>query len=66
MGQKLIPEHAGTVSALLMGFGWGIGGLFLPVVGALSEVYGLQTILIYTVLLTAPGCLLSFLLPSER
>jgi hypothetical protein len=64
MAQRLIPEAASTVAALMMGFAWGVSGFVLPSVGFLSDVFGLQTILLCVVLLTAPGVLPAFLLPS--
>lgn len=66
MAQKLVRRGASTVSALMMGFAWGVGGLFVPLVGWLSDAYGLQLILNSLVLLTAPGFLLVFGLPSHN
>jgi len=34
-----------------MGFAWGVSGFILPSVGILSDVFGLQTILLCVVLL---------------
>ena len=65
MAQRLIPESASTVSALMMGFAWGIGGFIIPLVGILSDIFGLHTILLWFVLLTSPGFLPAFLLPSR-
>lgn len=49
MAQKLVPEASGTVSALMMGFAWGMAGLFVPVAGLLSEYFGLQiTLMVYS------------------
>src|SRR5690606_28498423 len=45
MAQRLVPEGAGTISALMMGFAWGVGGLFVPLVGSLSDLYGLPQML---------------------
>ena len=66
MAQELIPEAASTVSALMMGFAWGVSGFVLPSVGIFSDIFGLQTVLLCVVLLTSPGVLLSFLLPSAQ
>ena len=66
MAQRLIPEAASTVSALMMGFAWGISGFIIPLVGTLSDVFGLHTILVWLVVLTSPGFLLAFFLPSSR
>lgn len=37
MGQELVPRHASTVSGLVMGAAWGIGGLAATAVGALAD-----------------------------
>jgi FSR family fosmidomycin resistance protein-like MFS transporter len=65
MAQKLVPEGASTVSALMMGFAWGMGGLIVPVVGILSDVFGLQSTMTGIVVLALPGFLLSIALPRQ-
>ena len=65
MAQKLVPRGVSTVSALVMGFAWGVGGLFLPLVGIFGDFFGLQITLTALVLLMLPGFLLSFALPSQ-
>jgi len=43
MAQELAPEQAGTVSALMMGFGWGMAGLiFIPLTGWVSDLLSMQ------------------------
>ncbi len=37
MAQRLAPRHASTVSGLVMGFAWGIGGLSTTGLGALAD-----------------------------
>jgi len=41
LGQELLPELAGTVSALMMGFAWGIGGSVAIAMGALADRLGI-------------------------
>jgi MFS transporter, FSR family, fosmidomycin resistance protein len=65
MAQKLAPRGASTVSALMMGFAWGTGGMLLPVVGALADRIGLHLALTILVTVTVPGFLLSLLLDSR-
>ena len=64
MAQQLVPEGVSTVSAFLMGFAWGVGGLLIPGVGFLSEVIGLQLSLTGISLLGVVGVLISMALPS--
>lgn len=66
MAQQLVPWGAGTVSSLMMGFAWGVGGLFVPLAGILGDVVGLHTTLVWLVLLTSPAILLTFGLPSRK
>lgn len=66
MAQRLIPEAASTVAALMMGFAWGISGFVIPLIGGFGDVFGLHTVLVWFVALTAPGFLLAFWLPSHR
>jgi FSR family fosmidomycin resistance protein-like MFS transporter len=37
MGQEFVPRHASTVSGLIMGVAWGIGGLGATALGALAD-----------------------------
>ena len=40
MAQELAPSQAGTVSALMMGFSWGMAGMvFIPLVGYASRYF---------------------------
>jgi MFS transporter, FSR family, fosmidomycin resistance protein len=66
MAQKIAPRGASTVSALMMGFAWGTGGMLLPVVGALADRVGLHLALMVLVTVTLPGFLLSLLLEPRR
>ena len=65
MAQRLVPEARGTVSALMMGFAWGVGGMFVPLVGFFGDIFGLQAVLVAGVSLTTPGFLLTFALPAH-
>ncbi len=44
-GQMLAPVSAATVSSLMMGFGWGTGGLSVPVVGMIADRVGIEATL---------------------
>ena len=41
-GQALAPVSAATVSSLMMGFAWGMGGFSVPIVGAFADRYGIE------------------------
>ena len=44
-GQALAPVSAATVSSIMMGFGWGTGGLSVPFVGMIADRIGIETTL---------------------
>jgi FSR family fosmidomycin resistance protein-like MFS transporter len=48
--QELAPSHVNIASAITMGFGWGIGGLLVSLVGWLADLWGLSTSLNWTIL----------------
>ena len=64
MAQQIVQEATSTISALLMGFAWGVGGLLLPVVGFVSQTVGLQLAMTAIVLSAVPGFVLALKLPS--
>ena len=38
--QELAPEQAGMASAIVMGVGWGVGGLLVSLVGVAADLWG--------------------------
>lgn len=44
-GQTLAPVSAATVSSLMMGFAWGMGGLTVPIVGLVADQVGIAATL---------------------
>ncbi|NIO03535.1 MAG: MFS transporter [Proteobacteria bacterium] len=42
MAQETAPERGATMSALIMGFSWGMAGLVLMGVGAFADVFGMK------------------------
>ena len=42
MGQSIVPHAIGTVSSLMMGFGWGVGGMLVPLAGYLADLTSIQ------------------------
>lgn len=67
MGQQLAPQQAGTVSALMMGFAWGMAGfLFIPMIGKVSEFTGLHNALLSLCIFPVIGFFLTLAYPKER
>ncbi|HYM10330.1 MAG TPA: MFS transporter, partial [Bryobacterales bacterium] len=67
MAQDLVPSQAGTVSALMMGFAWGMAGLvIIPLFGWAADHVGLGAAMRAIVLLPLAGFVLAVLLPEDR
>lgn len=67
MAQELVPTQAGTASALVMGFGWGMAGItFIPMIGWLADRVGLELVLWGVILLPLAGFLLALKLPDHK
>lgn len=67
MAQELVPGQSGTVSALMMGFAWGMAGLVvIPLFGWSADHLGLHRSLWGVVLLPLLGFCLAVLLPRDH
>jgi FSR family fosmidomycin resistance protein-like MFS transporter len=57
-GQMIAPISAATVSSLMMGFGWGMGGFSVPFVGMMADRIGIERALVVMAFtpLVAAGC----------
>lgn len=51
-GQELVPGKTGTISGLFFGFGFGIAGIGAAAIGALADVYNIETV--YAILAFLP------------
>ncbi len=60
----IAPVATGTVSSLMMGVAWGIGGMAVPLVGLGGDAIGLAPSLRILALLPALGGLLTLALPA--
>jgi MFS transporter, FSR family, fosmidomycin resistance protein len=66
MAQRLVPGGASTVSALVMGFAWGLGAMLTPIVGKLSEGFGLTKALLIVALWPLVSALLFWRFPKDE
>jgi len=64
-GQALAPVSAATVSSLMMGFAWGMGGFSVPLVGALADRYGIERTLLGLAIIPSIAALLTIWLPRR-
>jgi FSR family fosmidomycin resistance protein-like MFS transporter len=66
MAQRIVPSKAGTVTALMMGFAWGMVGItFIPFIGWLADRVGLEAVLWGVVSTPLLGFLLALRLPGD-
>jgi len=66
MGQDLFPRQAGTISSLMMGMGWGIGGLCVTPLGAVAERIGVEAALNGLIFVTLAGLAAALFIPAGR
>ena len=64
-GQQLAPVSAATVSSLMMGFAWGMGGFSVPLVGAFADRFGIERTLVGLAIVPLFGAALSLWLPKR-
>ena len=63
----MAPTHAGTVSALMMGFAWGTAGMiFIPLTGWVSDVFSMQTAFAGLIAFPLIGFVLALQLPKHH
>ena len=65
LAQSWVPKHRSTVSALLMGFAWGLGGMLAPLFGGVADIYGLGPSLAAVGGLPLLGAMLAWALPGR-
>jgi FSR family fosmidomycin resistance protein-like MFS transporter len=64
-GQALAPVSAATVSSLMMGFAWGMGGFSVPLVGAVADRYGIESTLVGLSLVPLSAAAIAMMLPAR-
>jgi FSR family fosmidomycin resistance protein-like MFS transporter len=62
--QALAPVSAATVSSIMMGFGWGTGGLSVPIVGMIADRVGIEPTLSGLALVPLVAAVCALPLPS--
>jgi FSR family fosmidomycin resistance protein-like MFS transporter len=60
------PVAAGTVSSLMLGVAWGIGGLVVPLIGVLGDRVGLQSALLLVAVLPSAAAVLTLRVQGHR
>ena len=64
--QTIAPISAATVSSLMMGFAWGIGGLAAPLVGMTADRIGIERTLMLMSFMPVVAAALALPLPASH
>ena len=65
-GQSIAPVSAATVSSLMMGFAWGMGGICVPFVGMAADRIGIESTLMLASALPLVAAALALPLPAGK
>ena len=66
MAQETVPGRGGTMSALIMGFAWGMAGLGVFGTGILADIFGMEQAMGFLLYLPAMALVLAFFLPGKN
>jgi FSR family fosmidomycin resistance protein-like MFS transporter len=66
MAQTLAPKGRSMVASLMMGFAYGLGGVFAPVVGWLADTFAVQTVLTFIAFIPLLGIPIIARFPRTR
>ena len=66
LAQELVPSQATLMSSIMMGFGWGIAGLFMTPIGAIADAIGLYWTLTIVSCLSLVGLMLVYVFRYEE
>ncbi|MBF8299673.1 MAG: fsr [Acidobacteria bacterium] len=65
-GQMIAPISAATVSSLMMGFAWGMGGVSVPFVGMLADRIGIERTLVAMAFMPLVAAMFAAPLPAGK
>jgi len=66
IAQDISPRAIGTISAIMMGLGWGVAGMLVPITGYLGDHYGLKFALEMLFVPPFVCIFISLLLPDKQ
>jgi len=64
MAQELAPRGRSMVSSLMMGLGFGLGGIMMPLTGKLADIFSIRGILLFLAIIPCLTISLIALLPE--
>jgi MFS transporter, FSR family, fosmidomycin resistance protein len=66
MGQSIVPNAISTISSLMMGFGWGVGGMLVPFTGRFADLTSIQQTLRVVAIVPWLYAVLAWRLPKQH
>ena len=66
IGQSFLPNHIGFASGVTMGMGISVGGVSAPILGRVSDLYGLTAAFYVIIALACLTALLGYLVPRHQ
>jgi FSR family fosmidomycin resistance protein-like MFS transporter len=64
MAQALAPGGRSMVASLMMGFAFGLGGVFSPLVGKLADIFSIHTVLLFVTFVPLLSLVMIFFFPD--
>ena len=65
LAQKAMPKYKSTIAGLVGGFSFGVIGLFLPLIGYISEIFTIPSVLIFLSIIPASLSFIVNFLPNH-
>ena len=66
IAQQLMAGRAGMASGLILGLGFVMGSIGVPVMGAIADAHGIQNAMRFQAIVAAGSIILAWFLPTER
>ena len=66
MALELAPKGKSMIASLMMGLGFGTGGMLIPLAGKLADIFSIRSVLFFLAIIPLLTVGLIFLLPEEK
>ena len=66
MALELTPKGKSMIASLMMGLAWGTGGMIIPLVGKLADIFSIRSVLFFLAMIPLLSNSLISLLPAKK
>jgi FSR family fosmidomycin resistance protein-like MFS transporter len=66
MALELAPKGKSMIASLMMGLAWGTGGMIIPLVGKLADIFSIRSVLFFVAMIPLLSNSLISLLPAKK